>query len=161
MPNPQYLTPYAHFINYFSVLAIEHNEIAMCYELDEEEILSGIRSKIKYPCLMLEAPDFGLYDNKTNTDSVVPTGITILSPSKPGDFERRKELLISHERIMLDIVSRLRADDRQGNWHVDTNQLRYNKVGPVFSDHCYGWRLEVRYQRWVDLTVNNDRWTLE
>lgn len=157
----EYLTPYAYFISYFSQLAEEHCEIAMCYELDEEEILSGLRSKIKYPCLMLEVPDFGLYDNKVNTDSVVPSGITILSPVKPGNPDKRKELLISHERIMLDIVSRLREDDRRARWHVDTNQLRYNKVGPVFSDHCYGWRLEVRYQRWVDLTVKAERWTLE
>lgn len=149
------MTPYEQYISYFEDIANRHLSINWFYELDEDEILGGLRTSVKYPCMFLEIPTFGFADNRTNTDSITPSGIVVLSSCPSNDIKRRKEILISHEEIILDIIRQLRQDDKTAKLHIDTNQISYSKVGPHW-DNCYGWRLDLRYHKWVDLHYKED-----
>lgn len=151
-------SPFEQFSTYFEDVANRHPEIKWFYEIDEDEIIGGLRSKVKYPCMMLEFPEPSGFDNSTNTDVKLPSGLAILSPCKQGDFAKRREILISHEKMILDVVSQMKQDRILGNFFLDVNQLKWSKVGPMFTDNLYGWRLDFQIQRWLDLNFYEDQW---
>jgi hypothetical protein len=147
----------------FERIANRHPDIRFFHELEEGEILSGkFRTAIKFPAMILEYPDLGFNDNRTNVNQdFLPFGLAILmhvSKSKMGDEAFLKDLLTVTQRIALDSISYLRNVRRtDGTFFLETNNIRLNKVGPVF-DNCYGWRVELRYQMWVDLNYYEDEW---
>ena len=151
-------SPFQQYSTYFEEIANRHPAIKSFYEIDEDEIISGIRGKVKYPCFFLEFPEPGGFDNSTNIDVRQPSGLAILSPVKAGDFAKRREVLVSHEIILLDVVSRMRKDRIEGNIWFDMNQTRWSKVGPMFVDNLYGWRLDFTVQRWLDINYYEEQW---
>jgi hypothetical protein len=42
---------------------------------------------------------------------------------------------------------------------LETNTVKIDKVGPIF-DNCYGWRVDLQYQYWVDLNYYEDEWNV-
>jgi len=155
-------SPFEQYSSYFENIANRHKKIKSFYEIDEDEIISGLRSKVQYPCLFLEFPEPTAFDNSTNTDVKQPSGLAVLSPCKPGDFKKRREILVENEKIILDIVSQMRKDRIEGNnlW-FDLNQTRWSKVGPMFTDNLYGWRLDFNIQRWLDIEYYESDWNEE
>lgn len=150
---------YTKLVDYFEAIATRHPEINFFHELDEQEILSGkFRRQVKYPMLVLEDPDCGFADNRVNVDGLGNSGMAVIANVKPGDEARLREVKRLTERIILDIISQMRKDRKEGLIHLDTNELQYNKVGPSFSDNCYGWRLEFRMRNWVDLNYREEDW---
>jgi hypothetical protein len=147
------------YVTYWENIAKSHPLIKSFYYLDEDELITGkLRSKIQYPCLFLEYFEPRVFDNSVNTTLDIPSGVGILSPVRQGDEEKLKEVLISHERIILDIISKMREDRRKGLLYMNSNNLTWSKVGKVFSDNCYGWRLDFKYTPWVDLSFNESDW---
>lgn len=144
------MTPFQQYISYFEDIANRHPGINWFYELDEEEILQGLRNDVKYPCMFLEIPEIGFADNGSNTDSITPVGLVVLSACPPQDQQAKRDILVSHEAIIFDVIRQMREDDRTGRLHLNTSQITYAKVGPHF-DNCYGWRLDARLHNWADL----------
>lgn len=151
-------SPFAKFSAYFDRVAREHPEIKSFYEIDEEEIVSGLRSKVSYPVLLVECPDFSVFDNSGNTDALIPSGLAILSPCKPGDYAKRRELLASNEIIVLDIISRLREDNKNGVFYINSNDFVWRKISGWSNDSLCGWRLEFKLQDWINLEYNPEQW---
>lgn len=151
------MTPYQKYISYFEDIANRHPAINWFYELDEEEILQGLRNDVQYPCMFLEIPEISFADNGSNTDSITPVGLVVLSACAPGDQAEKRDTLISHEAIIFDIIRQMREDDRTGQLHLNTNQVTYAKVGPHF-ENCYGWRLDARLQLWADLHYKEENY---
>lgn len=150
---------YTQQVNYFEAIATAHPEIQFFHELDEQEILSGkFRRQMKYPALILEDPDIGFADNRVNVDQLATTGISVIANVKPGDEARMREVKRQTESIILDIISQMREDRKKAIIHLETNDLQIHKVGPAFSDNCYGWRLEFRFRKWVDLNYREEEW---
>lgn len=147
------------YITYFEEIANRHPDILLFHAIEEDELVKGaLQVKGKYPAMIVEYPDLPLADNSTNTDFMLITGITILQDVRKGYPEETKQALIDTEKILLDVISFMRNDRRQGKLHVNTNDIKLDKVGPVFSDYCFGWRMEFKYRQWVDLTYKADEW---
>lgn len=147
------------YITYFEEIANRHPEIMLFHPIEEDELVAGkLRVSGAYPAMIVEYPDMPMADNSTNTDSVLLTGITILKSVPKGYPEQTKQALIDTERILLDVISFMREDRKRGKIHLNTNDIKLDKVGPVFSDYCYGWRMEFKYRQWVDLTYKAEEW---
>lgn len=150
---------YAEYISLLEEIANRHPGIKFFHELEEKEIVEGaLRKKAKYPAMMVEYPDLGFGDNKANVDKLSLAGFAILENVPEGNDNKKREVLNRTELIMLDIISYLREERKKGRFHLDTNELKANKVGPEFSDNLYGWRLEFRHRSWVDLKFYADQW---
>lgn len=150
---------YTQLVSYFEAIAAKHPQINYFHELDEQEIIAGkLRRQIQYPALIMEDPDIGFSDNRTNVDQLATSGFAVVGNVKPGDEARMKEVKRLTESIILDIISQMREDRRKAIIHLETNDLQIHKVGPAFSDNCYGWRLEFRFRKWVDLDYREEEW---
>jgi hypothetical protein len=147
------------YINYFEEIANRHPLIQYFLPIDEDDLVSGnLRVNGKYPAMIVEYPDLPLADNSTNTDTMLITGITILESVQRGEPGQAKQALINTEKILLDVVSQMREDRKRGKFHINTNDIKLDKVGPIFSDYCYGWRMEFKYRQWVDLSYKAEQW---
>lgn len=159
---------FSEYIAYFEEVSRKHKGIGHTdaekhfYRLDIEELITGLRSDLNFPCLLLESLTGHL--NDTDADSVqdILTGaFTILKQVDPGDFTMEMQALQESIRIGKDIISKIRHDSRRTKVPVIEgfflSSVLYEKVGPVF-DNCYGYRFMFSFQQQIDLSFNPDSW---
>ncbi|NJO90764.1 MAG: hypothetical protein HC831_18720 [Chloroflexia bacterium] len=155
---------YQQYNEIFEEMANRHPSIQFFHEIDEDEIISGqFRSKIRFPAFILEYPALGFNDNRTNVNQVFPAAFAVLKQltgKQLGHAPSIRAIMNETNIIMLDLISYLREKRRtDGNFYLETNLVKLDKVGPVF-DACYGWRCELTFQSWVDLNFKPEEWTV-
>lgn len=150
---------YKTFVDYLEEIANRHPQIMAYHDLEEAELIADkLRTSVTYPILLVEYPDMGFADNKVNLDRIYTTGVACLINVPRGDNDRQKEVLATTEAILLDILSYIRNDRRQAKLWIETNDVQMAKVGPKFTDNCYGWRMELRFRSWADLEFKAAEW---
>lgn len=149
---------FEHYSNYFEDIANRNKAIKGFVAVDQEELSARtLAIKGSYPAMIAEYPDLPLSDNKANTVFNPISGITILKSVAKGRPDEKKQALMETERIMLAVISQIRKDRKEGKIFIDTNNLELNKIGPMW-DNCFGWRMEFKYEHWVDLTYQEEEW---
>lgn len=136
------------YISYFENLARKHKSILHTdaqkhfYRLDIEEVLTGLRTPIKYPALILEMHEGRILNNASDNIRDLQTGafMIVKQVSKKDDFKEEMSALEECLNIGYDIIARMWQDRHNRVLNsFDIGTVNYSKVGPVF-DNAYGYR---------------------
>lgn len=158
------------YISYFEGIATNHKEIAHkktekhFYRMNVEEVLTGLRSDINSPALILESFEGSLTDNKS--DNILADRIgafMILKKVETDNFTQEHEYLDDCERIGLEIIKRMRRDARVNPIqnrllkNFDLNKVNWQKVGPVF-DNYFGYRFVFSLVDPENMSYDKTKW---
>lgn len=139
---------FADLVNYFEQIATEHVDIRHTiqnkhfFRIELDEILTGLRSKICYPALILEGYDFQFIDqNSDNVHKQISSAFVLMESVKDkGDYnnihdvwQRMEEIgdeicvrILNDKRSRsIDILSYFHLSNVRGTLLVDANLLHY------------------------------------
>ena len=154
------------YVEYFSTLAREHKEINDFYMMDINEPLDALRSKIKYPALILTSLS-GNFEasNLDNILDVVNGGFLIIGHlDQIDDFSGEMQLVSWMKQIGTDIIARMLHD------HIrceplavkaipgfNINSVSYEMLGPEL-DNDYGVMISFKLLDCLDLEYDSEKW---
>ena len=154
------------YVEYFSTLAREHKEINDFYMMDINEPLDALRSKIKYPALILTSLS-GNFEasNLDNILDVVNGGFLIIGHlDQIDDFSGEMQLISKMKQIGTDIISRMLYDHLKCEPPAlkaipgfNINSVSYEMLGPVF-DNDYGVMFSFKLLDCLDLEYDSEKW---
>ena len=141
----------ASYESYFEEIARRHRAIRHTnaskhfYPFDAEEVESGLRGEIKFPCLVLEynegnfeGPNLAQLNEKIRSAFWV-----LLAGVDPGDFKARNDSLRLSKEYGYEILAKMKQDSENGIlFGFDVRNVRYMKVGPMFPGNHYFVRWE-------------------
>lgn len=145
--------------------AIGHTETEKHYcRINMDEVFGGLKTVLKSPALILEAPDNFLTDEHSDNElKGTNIGFLVVKKTAKGDFDAEDDALTEMETIVEDIISRLRKEHREYSTagiiskSFQENTVRWNKVGPLW-DGWHGWRVTMQVANHIDLSYNSDKW---
>lgn len=157
---------HAVIIDYFRQLnaALVDFGQASFFRMDLTEIEGGFRTNISFPAMAVESPDLDGQDSAP-TNSVIGRAFffTIYMNPKRKDYDAQDTAIDLCERIGWKIIARMRKDS------FDPTHFLYNKfkvssvsairVGPVFTEHLYGYRFGGIISGEESLKVDPADWT--
>ena len=157
------------YLEYFHTLAREHKEINDFYMMDINEPLDALRSKIKYPALILTSIS-GNFEasNLDNILDLINGGFLIIGHlDQIDDFSGEMQLVSKMKQIGTDIIARMLHDHMKCEPLAlkaipgfNINSLSYEMLGPVF-DNDYGLLYSFKFQICIELALNSSKWNIE
>jgi len=154
------------YVEYFSTLAREHKEINDFYMMDINEPLDALRSKIKYPALILTSLS-GNFEasNLDNILDVVNGGFLIIGHlDQIDDFSGEMQLVSWMKQIGTDVIARMLNDHMKCEILAlkaipgfNINSVSYEMLGPVF-DNDYGVMFSFKLLDCLDLEYDSEKW---
>jgi len=131
------------YVEYFRTLAIEHKEINDFYMMDINEPLDALRSKIKYPALILTSLS-GNFEasNLDNILDLINCGFLIIGHlNQIDDFSGEMQLVSKMKQVGTDIIARMFHDHLKCESLAlkaipgfNVNTVIYEMLGPVFDN---------------------------
>jgi len=160
---------FAELVSYFENLATQHSAInhqvgeKHFFRFELEEMLTGMKSNLNYPALILEGYDFEFVDHDSdNLQKRVNCAFMLLDHVKDkGDFDAIHELWDSLEEIGDELVVRILSDKRQhkadclGYFHAKT--ITGTPITDMNLIH-YGFRYAFELSWPVNNDVNPEVW---
>jgi len=160
---------FAEFVAYFENLAASHSSIRHqvgekhFFRFELEEMLTGMRSGINYPAIILEGYDFNFVDvDSDNVHKKINCGFMIIGKvSDKGDYDTIHTLWDTLEEIGDEIIVRILHDKRERK----TGCLAYfhirNVSGAPLTDvnliH-YGFRYEFQLSWPISNEIDTEVW---
>ena len=154
------------YVEYFRTLAREHKEINDFYMMDINEPLDALRSKIKYPALILTSLS-GNFEasNLDNILDVVNGGFLIMGHlDQIDDFSGEMQLVSKMKQIGIDIVARMLHDYMKCEPLAikaipgfNINSVTHEILGPVF-DNDFGLIYSFKIKELIDLNYDKIKW---
>ncbi len=162
-------TRFSEIIEYFENIARSHVGIKHTdtkkhfFRLELDEVLTGLRSKINYPALILEGYDFDYTD--VQSDNVIKNrsgAFILLDHSKDNhDFDRIHEIWDALEEIGDEIVIKILADKRNRSEKTirgfDMNDIQAVLIANDV-DQNYGIRFSFKISTHKSNDVNTEKW---
>ena len=160
---------FADLVSYFENLATSHTAIRHTQEekhffrFELEEMLTGMRSGVNYPALVLEGYDFTFVDGDSdNVHKRLNCGFMVIGKvSDKGDYDQIHELWDSLEEIGDEIIIRILHDKRERK----TDCLAFFSVRSVSGTPLadmnlihYGFRYEFQLTWPVSNDINLSVW---
>ena len=146
--------------SHVSILHTEENKHFFRFEL--EEVLTGIKSTINYPALILEGYDFAYEDSQSDNLIKNRNGAFILldHATHPDDFDRIDNIYDEMEEIADDIIAKIKCDKRNIQIPFIVG-FDFDKVQGMMikgADQTFGMRITFTISSPRDITVNQDKW---
>ena len=156
-------------VNYFKSLATEHvgightEEKKHFFRFELEEFMTGMKSKIHYPAMILEGYDFNFIDQGSDNvhKSINGAFMLIDKISDSGDYDSIHALWDSLEVIGDEIIVRILDDKRQRNIDV----LSYFHISDVSGTPLtdlklthYGFRYDFKLSWSLSNDINPASW---
>ena len=155
------------YVEYFRTLAREHKEINDFYMMDINEPLDALRSRIKYPALILTSISGNFESsNLDNILDLVNGGFLVIEHlDQVDDFSGEMQLISKMKQIGIDIIVRMLHDYLKCEPIAvnaipgfNINAVSYEMLGPVF-DNDFGILFNFKYQEYLDLELDPTIWT--
>lgn len=115
------------------------------FRIDLKEIEGGFRSGITFPAMAVESPDLDGQDSDI-TNSVIGRAFffTVYMDPKKNDYDDQDTAIDLCEKIGWKLIARMRKDATDPN-HFLYDKFKVStvsaiKVGPLFTQHLYGYR---------------------
>ena len=160
-------------VSYLENLGILHTEIKQTFRWNSNEINNALPSGVALPLMLIDAPQKSESKKGTATFNNHTCAFTVIG--KPGmstaqfsAYTKQNEVITFCEEICDDITNRIEADNLVYKLKNDDRAWLYGllveasfegfKVGPVFSDRLFGYRVEFVLKSKRDKTVNSDKW---
>lgn len=161
---------FADVVEYFRTVATElkvigHSETETHFcRINMDEVFGGLKTKMKFPALIMEAPDFFIYDEHSDNElKGLNIGFMVVQKVQPGNFEKEEQALDLMEEAVTDIVSRMRKEHREYSTagiiskSFQENTVRWSKVGPLW-ENCFGWRVTLQVMNAQDFSYDETKW---
>ena len=154
------------YVEYFRTLAREHKEINDFYMMDINEPLDALRSRIKYPALILTSISGNFESsNLDNILDLVNGGFLVIEHlDQVDDFSGELLLLTRMKQIGTDIIARMLHDYMKCELLTlkaipgfNINSVSYEMLGPVF-DNDFGVMFSFKLEDCLDLDFYLDKW---
>jgi len=154
------------YVEYFRNLAREHKEINDFYMMDINEPLDALRSKIKYPALILTSLS-GNFEasNLDNILDVVNGGFLVIGHlDQIDDFSGEMRLVSRMKQVGTDFIARMLHDFMKCEPLAvkaipgfNINSVSYEMLGPVF-DNDFGVMFSFKLEDCLDLEFYSQQW---
>lgn len=157
------------YIAYFENIAKNHKAIKHSntqkhfFKIDLEELISGLKTAIVYPALVLEGYDFSFIDNVS--DNILKQRTCafsiLLKPKNTGDFKEIYSLYDIAEGIVNDIINLMWDHKRQrGHTIVADFDLNSIEVLPISGivENAVGYRVSFNMETGHDPEVTENNW---
>jgi hypothetical protein len=154
------------YVEYFRTLANEHKEIKDFYMMDINEPLDALRSKIKYPALILTSLS-GNFEaiNLDNILDLINGGFLIIGHlDQIDDFSGEMQIVSKMKQIGTDVIARMLHDYMKCELLTmkaipgfSINSVSYEMLGPVF-DNDFGLMYSFKTQDCIDLEYDPKIW---
>ncbi len=151
--------------DYMKQLSVLNDNINSFFRFNISDIQGGIRAKINFPAMALESPEGNFVGSNTNNslDSKL-FAFTIFDKPSRGNFDQEDDMLDDCELIGKQILARMRYDSLVPASVIyrlfKLEKVQYHKVGPVFTDHLFGYRFEVELSdAKVNMQINPADWS--
>lgn len=149
------------FISYFRTLAEKHKGINDFVHGNSARIVSESRDGIAYPCLWLETPVMTIVENGAENMTGNREGaLVVLTNADLSSPQLEDQAWAATERIALDILSKIRKDQRLHNFRISFKGVPLEPISTLFVDNEYGWRMEFRLENSIDLCYDPSKWDL-
>jgi hypothetical protein len=113
-------------------------------EGDTFDIISAATSKLKYPLLWLETPDWML----TNEGSTVEIEVALVALSKAVKDDKREQQRVRNDMmtLLLAVVKRVNHDAMQprSKFRIDVNTVSAKAIDRIWDSSNWGWRMEFK-----------------
>ena len=154
------------YVEYFRTLAAQHKEINDFYMMDINEPLDALRSKIKYPALILTSLS-GNFEasNLDNILDVVNGGFLVIGHlDQIDDFSGEMRLVSRMKQVGTDFIARMLHDFMKCEPLAvkaipgfNINSVSYEMLGPVF-DNDFGVMFSFKLEDCLDLEFYSQQW---
>lgn len=150
--------------SYFKEIQNQHIDLNSFFRFNRSEIMGPMRSGVDYYALLLEDIDLDINDNGAqNKSNDFELAILILDHAPKENYDKQQIVLHESLEIAREIERRITADsEKPDHWlynRYDANETSITKVGPIFNDPCYGYRLATTLTAInVKRLPNPDKW---
>lgn len=147
-------------IGYFRTLTTQHVELKSFVHGTARRVVNGSRTTIQYPALWLETPALAL----TDKDGMAPNGqrqfgLVVVDTVRAGDDVAEDAAWARTERLLLDVLIRLRNDRRAEGIQFTLAQSSLEPVTPLSAANEIGFRIELALDKPVAFCYDPSRWT--
>jgi hypothetical protein len=161
------------YIAYFKNLAEKHVDIAhddngtiRFARLNPEEWLSGMRGNIDIDgkVMILESYEHTAKDLHSDNHLQDYTGaFMILGRAQVDDFDTQDTVIKECEEICIEISKRIYNNsldyDNRFFLNIEPSQYTFQKVGPLYNNQWFGFRLQFDFTDKYDITVDDNKWS--
>ena len=160
-------------VKYFEKLGSCHVDIVNSYRWNTIEYQNGLRSGVTPTVMLIDSPQIQEDGIQTNLMDAHNCALTFLgkpnTPTAKVDTYDNQDAVLEHcQQIAFEFRNKLKLDasvhkDAEGNknWmfgSIVTNSFNFLKVGPVFTENMYGYRLEFQLKIKPCLCVDAAKW---
>jgi len=160
------------YISYFKDIATKHKGIRHSdtekrfFRMNIDELLgTGMRSDARFPLMVLENFEGGIYDGDSDNHLKRLEGAFVLLDKVPqGDFNKEADAYERMEKIGIEIFTRMDHDQKMFPKDANSTMIKFEvnstkwfKVGPIM-DSCYGWRFSFSLLDSIDFRYNPEEW---
>lgn len=159
---------YKNLQSYFETLARNHSAIlhsdleAHFFHSDINEILSGIRDKVNFPCVLMADYDYSFVDNDSdNHHKKRNIALVFLDHADDSDdFESISAIFSEMEQIADDWINRIYNDklDRRHQFLKDFELNEINGVQFSTVDNNFGIWLPISATSLHNISVDSSKW---
>jgi len=163
------MASYTEYIGYFEDIATNHRAIRHSrsnkhfFRIDLEELIAGLKTKISYPCLVLESYDWRMTDHVS--DNILKERncafMILMRPKNAGDYDEVSDLFNQAEVIVDDILA-LMWYHKHNKIHdiiadIDMNTI---EVLPVngFIENAVGYRVSFQTITGHNIALDENKW---
>lgn len=146
------------------------NNVNRFRRMNVDEILTDQNTDLKEKTMILENPEFRLFDALSdNPRKMITGGLLVIAEYEKGNFDDEIEKLAEMEIVAEQMLAKVRNDAKKYNINpkypfkikgIDLNSIRVNKVSNLFG-YWTGWRIEFTFNQTFDnqLILKNEDWT--
>lgn len=150
-------------IDYTKFLAENSEDVLYHFRFDQTELQGAIRTGIEYPAFALESHEGDFSGSSKHSTVLNKTfAFSILFDPKRGNFDQQNEYLNTAESIGIQFIARMRLDSANKDHFLynalKIDEIKFHKVGPIFSSKLYGYRFEVSLNNNGSLKVDPSKW---
>ena len=163
-------------IAYFESLGLCSTDVATSFRWNTIEYQNSLRSGVTPTVMLIDSPHVQEEGSSINLMDVHNCALTFLGkPNVPtariDAYDNQNEVLEHCQQIAFEFRNKLRLDasaprDAEGNknWLFGAlviNSFNFLKVGPVFTENMYGYRLEFQLKIKPCACIDTEKWCVE
>jgi len=162
------MTSFETIISYLENLAAQHVAVATAFRWNKAQLAGQLRQGTATSIVLIDAPETQEEFTNTKVFNSHSCALTVLGKQgvtafKRDDYAAQNEILDHCQRICFEMAARIKDDASTGRvpWLrglVVKGSFHYFKVGPLFSNAYYGYRVEFTIKSKVGCVVDVAKW---
>lgn len=158
-------------VKYLEDLGSKHVDINKTVRWNRAELQGQMRTENLESIMLIDAPEFQSEGSQNNIHSIL-CAFTILGKKnvatpKIDDYDKQNEIIDHCLNICFEVAARIQRDAYESSneklkWLYAALQkasYQYIKVGPIFTNHLYGYRCQFEIRSPEVYKLDPAKWT--